>query len=570
MLLSKFTDFNSDVARPDGYNSLEKMISWSRMGWRHVLFFAFIALSIGAVAGAQEAVNSVHNAVLQVRLAVDIFGDEKWVDLWAQGYSALVCVVPIVATGFAVHRFGRLPTILVGLLLLCGSLCGSFLIEGSMIADDSDAAKAENITKAVWYAVSYGISSWWLIQSLLAIVYVFCYEVTPIKFRVPAVLGVFLMETLGSLAVGLARQYISNSVTVNDEEMLAKYGETNFEEGKQYDLYFAQIEALFKPISIVCWSLVVAALIMGLAVIRRDTPAHLVNRGETGLVYDRLVVDGTENSQERVPMTKEEFAVNAGRETDDALGFCAIVKRAVGPFAVIAQLLLSIAIMDRSVLTAYYYLVEETLSANGSSVVHDPIPGMLLRHGLSMVGVICAIGVWAWCKDIRFAPAAALVVSAIGSVICASVQVFENDQLMNAKQVSSSMSIVVGVSVVYLALPLLQALVRVLIMDMFTNKSRAVGVLALRAVEVAWIGIVNIASAELRAYSWFFVTVAVLVAVIGAVALGAFYCTKWFDHSLICRDPELDACWLISEKTAEGQIIGSRDRLRPSLNGRSA
>jgi hypothetical protein len=26
------------------------------------------------------------------------------------------------------------------------------------------------------------------------------------------------------------------------------------------------------------------------------------------------------------------------------------------------------------------------------------------------------------------------------------------------------------------------------------------------------------------------------------------------------RDPELDACWLISDKLAEGQIIGSRDR----------
>jgi len=429
----------------------------------------------------------------------------------------------------------------------------------------------ENSVKAAVFLFGYGVSTWVLIQPILAIVYLYCYEVTPIRFRVPAVLGVSLMETLGSLAVSLAQEFIVRSVEpMTDDDLLVIYEPQYLDAGRAYELAVAQKKALFEPISIAVWAMLGTTILVGLFAVRRDTPIHLVNRGEAGLVYDRLVADGSENSKERVPMTRDEFLVNSGKETEQALNLSDVVKRAVSPMALLTLLLLSVTIMDRSVLTAYHYLMLETLGLPDGASVMNPIPGNLLRHGLAMVGIIGALGLWAWCKDIRFTPALSVIITAVGSIICASVSAFdENDFYKQVAELSSTLSVCVGVSVIYLGLPLLGALLRAVTMDMFTNKSRAVGVLGMKAVELVWIGLVNIAYMKLRKFSWFYVTNAVIVAVIGGVALGAFYCTKWFDHCLICRDPELDACWLVSDKVADGQIIGSRDRLRPSLTGRS-
>jgi len=459
----------------------------------------------------------------------------------------------------------------VGLVLLCCTVCIPFLLQGSSSSAEGGVRADENSVKAVVFLFGYGVSTWVLIQPILAVAYLYCYEVTPIRFRVPAVLGVALMETLGSYAVGLAQEFIVSNVEPIAKETLEEMYEPQYvDEAQAYYLAIAQRYALFEPISIAVWAMLGATILVGLLAVRRDTPIHLVNRGEAGLVYDRLVADGTENSKERVPMTRDEFLVNSGKEAEQALNFAGVVKRAVSPMALLALLLLSMTIMDRSVLTAYHYLMVEILGLPDGGSVANPVPGDAIRHGLAMVGIIGSLGLWAWCKDIRFAPALAVIITAVGSIICASVSAFdENDLYKQVGELSSTLSVCVGVSVIYLGLPLLGALLRVLIMDMFTNKSRAVGVLGMKAVELVWIGLVNIAYMKLRMFSWFYVTNAVIVAVIGGVALGAFYCTKWFDHCLICRDPELDACWLVSDKVADGQIIGSRDRLRPSLTGRS-
>ena len=551
MFVLRSTPFATNVARPDGYNSLEKMVSWCGMGWRHILIIGFIASTLIALSASRLSLNLSFNGLIQDTLNLKYYQVSADLDDWSRVYACFIAVVPVGLTLLAVNSFGRFMTILTGLVLQMATLCIFFFVDWSATGNQGTDA-----TAGAWATGLLCASNWWLIQSIVAVVFIYCYEVCPIKFRLPAMLGITLMETLGELAVGLSTRAVRASVTspsMSDTMIEEKY--VDFEQGKAWELAATRSEALFGDLPKIILPLLALAILLGLGV-RSDSPASLVIRGRAGIAFDRLFEDGKANTEERIPMTKDEFLVNTRRETEGSLGFRALVSSGISPLALVALLQLAWVIIDKSVLTTYDYVMMDVLEGTGGGEFYDSLYSLLLTKLVAVIGFLSVLALWYWNRDIRFAMAAATLLAAVGAVICSSVSV-DSDSLTWSSQVS----VVVGVSVSYLGMPLLQALVRVLILDLFTNKSRALGVFAFRAIDLIWMGLVALADLEFLSFKWFFVTEATIVAIIGLVALAGFYCTNWFDRSLICRDPELDAGWLISEKGLERTVVGSRERV---------
>jgi hypothetical protein len=79
------------------------------------------------------------------------------------------------------------------------------------------------------------------------------------------------------------------------------------------------------------------------------------------------------------------------------------------------------------------------------------------------------------------------------------------------------------------------------------TKMRATGILT-------WLAVVNFSSdliPLLGRAGWFGpgaeIFSAFFIGVSSILGLAAVYTTNWFKHSLVCRDPEQDAQWLIKE-----------------------
>ncbi len=110
-----------------------------------------------------------------------------------------------------------------------------------------------------------------------------------------------------------------------------------------------------------------------------------------------------------------------------------------------------------------------------------------------------------------------------------------------------------------IAMPVIAALFRALAMDVFPTSTRGKGVFTLKAIEYLLAGVVATCMHEYKSTKLFFPIAAAIAAVMGAMSFWAFYSTKWFEKSLVCRDPELDACWLINPDS-KVSVLGSRDR----------
>ena len=373
------TNSRDNVSRPDGYNSTEKMISWARVGWSHIPIYAFVSLTILAGAVLIAGHDEGHNPHLQEVFNLDYDYIFPGPIRWTQDYMPMLIALALPVVGWAAAKIGRLATILIIFLLTAA------------LAPLCSAARGEEM-----FIAGFAFPVFLFAPSMMLLALIYCYEFTPIKWRVPAILSVSLFDTVGGLMIALCERIVPE---MRDKEPRRDW------------LWMVHELAGLLPVSI--------ALIVGLCV-ARDSPISLVNRGAAGAAYDQLEYNGKQLTTGPVPIPRSEFVHAAEQETLNAMGVCENLKRSSGPLMVVAATAFVWAICDKSVLYVYYYISHYYLGDVPDGAA-DMIPMRLVKHCVSMASLGLALFGWMTLKDIRFAPPLAMLVLAMGTLTCATV-----------------------------------------------------------------------------------------------------------------------------------------------------
>jgi len=354
---------------------------------------------------------------------------------------------------------------------------------------------------------------------------------------------------------------LADKMRTQEEQEEGQEASRNIWENRQY---------IFMLVPIITLSL---AAIAGLVFVRRDTPLSTVNCQKKPLTaYDQLVKQGVENTSEPIPMSREEFEINAEKEFE-ALGtsntFIGVVKKSfLGPILVLIGVAFIDSVIEQVFWKYYYWYAANYL---GKGYFRDFLPMLILEHSVSLGGIVACIALYMWVKDIRFIPPSALLIASLGAVICASVNVIAEDGYpRDVEEISNSLvRITAGVVLLILSRHVYLSTFKVVLMDLFPTNSRARGVFVYRAIEILFASSISAISEEFKTSRSFMIILAVISAGIGALIFAVFYTTQWFENSLVCRDPELDAGWLIDHSQQPTTIVGSRDKVIPTSSSNS-
>jgi hypothetical protein len=521
-----------NVCRPDGYNTSEKLLSWSRLGWGHFGIYSFVAFCIAGIGSINEA--TVKNFNIVILRVLDIYDLEEARPLqnWTREYNTFLIFPVMIAFAFLVgSRFGRFIP-LIG-AILCTIAISPLLWE---------------VSSPKLYVLGSSLTQFLLLPIVSVLVYMYCYETTPMRYRAPIMIGMAIFETLGAFVVGLVNEMIPAEMPETDDEVA---------DGE--DRYIN----LWRTIQISSYAPALLALVIGLAFVHRDTPLCLVVRGYASSVYDYLFEHGSNNSSEPVPVSREDFLINTDIEKHDSITLGENLRIAMGPMCVVFIASIAYTSADRIFVDSYYYAAEQIM---GEGYLHHFLPGMIMNHFVSMAGLFLAVlGWWKW-KDIRFVPAVAGLCIAIGALICSTVEVVEmnsNGYPLMTEDISSPNTVVVGIIPVLFGMAILKASIRIVALDLFTIGNRFQGMFVLKAFEILAYAVNGVWCTFAINYEWCFIISAGVVAVISGSIFAAFYLTKWFDHSIICRDPETDACWLVQEKYVEQSLFSRGGSTNP-------
>jgi len=446
------------------------------------------------------------------------------IEIWTCTYSGFFWAIPMGAVGFVVDskRVGRFISFMM-ILTIC--------IAGSLVFMLTEL-------NTVVTAISYSQMAHFALPAAFSISFLFCYEFVPLKYRLVALLSLTCVETFGKMMTGLADKMRDPE---NNEDL----------DNRNQILIIVPIVFIGLAIIVALWA------------VRRDTPLSMVScRNKATTAYDQLVQLG--NTAEPIPMSREEFEINSEKEIE-ALGslnhfFGSIKKCLWGPIGV----LLGVAFIDacfEQVFERYYYWY--TSDHLGKGYMHDFLPMFILDHSLALGGMIACIGLYLWVKDIRFVAPTALLIATLGGVICASVDVIAKDGFPRDMEdiVGSMARITTGVVMLVFGRYVYTAVFKILTMDLFTTKTRGRGIFVNRAIQIFMVSLIGSLTEELKTKRSYMIILAVIAAGISALIFALFYTTQWFEKSLICRDPELDAGWLISNsQLQQTTVLGSRDK----------
>ena len=515
-----------NVARPEGYSSTEKLISWARMGWRHVGLFAFPFISIMSV----MVLGGGMDQLMWPQLFLLDKGSNLWVarfEPWIREYPSYVAVPFLLVAGFAVDRFGRTVSMLATLVIALGA-----------------TALAGLGNSPTYFVLAYGMVVNLLYPLIFGISFIFIYESTPLKYRLIALLCISLAENMGSLILGLA---------------------TTEAEGLQYD--DPRWEGRISTIYIVAAVAIALSIALGLIfTMGRDTILSMVNcTGTSSRAYDLTVAYGRKNTTEPVPLSREEYIGNAQVELAECPSLCSTLKGSmIGPFCIMVSAGLINAITTKYFLCTYWSVAVNYFGGEDQASL---IEMMLCQHGLTMFGVLVAIALYVWIKDIRFVPAVGYLLVALGCVICSSVKALdENGNLLGVSTMPGALTASLGACLIVVSALVSVSAIKIMIMDVFPTSCRGRGVFVFVATEYLFMGIEGMLYNFVRQDRWVSILQAAIVAAVGVGVFAAFYLTNWFDKSILFRDPELDACWLISSKlTNTIPVVGSRDKLRSPM-----
>jgi hypothetical protein len=491
------------------------------MGWRHAGLFAFAALSILALMVLGGGMDEL---VWPQLYQIDKKSDFDKCEAWIRERSSFLMVPFVLATGFVVDRYGR-TLVLLGLLVI------SLGITGLAAFTQSTAG----------FVIAYGTSVNWLFPAIASISAIFVYEFVPLKHRLISLLCLGLAEPMGAVLMGLA---------IESADSIAYYD----------PLWIDRQETIY----IVAAAAIAVTIAVGVIFTKgRDTILSMVNCGnEAGKAYDLTVTDGRKNTSEPVPLSREEYIDNAQIERAECPSLLSSLKGLmVGPFCVLASAGLINAIATKFFSATYWNLAVDFFGGENQESL---IELTLLQHGLTIFGVLVAISLYVWIRDIRFVPPVGYLLVALGCVICASVNAIgEDGSLVKASTLPGALTASLGACLIVVSSLVAVSSMKVIIMDVFPTSCRGRGVFVFAALEYLFMGIVGSLYSYMRTDRWVAIVLAAIVAAVGVGVFASFYLTSWFEKSILFRDPELDACWLISSKlTNEIPIVGSRDKLR--------
>ena len=527
-------NFDQNVSRPDGYNSLEKLMSWARIGWSHAPVYCFLAIclvaSVSGIAGLQYVIYHP----LQVWFKIDYNEIVRVWDRWINEICPVLAVPLALISGVAVTKLGTFRT------LVCANILSIAL------------------TPILWKAATpamlvagWTLTNFWLLPSVSILSFLFCYEATPIKWRVPCIFLLSLLESLASLVFGVANTLSGESVKLSELDFVspskfaAALNDALGEARYQFCFYF-----IFGTLGIA----LLAALLL-----RRDSCISLVCRNRVEEAFEQLFKQGANSlTNEPLPMTETEFIANAETELKVSLSSVAIFRRAMLPLALLMLASLALNIADLIFATNYYFKFEDLL---GEGYSYNMFPGMLARYGAASVGLLLGLAMWFKMKDIRFIPAVGVFCMGIGGLVLSTIKVLDSSgyPLETKSLKPSSSSIIIGVLLMTVGQFVLKACVQILVMDLFSNKSRGNGLFVFKAVDLICYALCYSAAYYLKTANWFFVLHAAVITVVGCLMFAAFYMTSWFDHSMLFRDPETDACWLVSGKVSSTNGYSYKD-----------
>jgi hypothetical protein len=228
------------------------------------------------------------------------------------------------------------------------------------------------------------------------------------------------------------------------------------------------------------------------------------------------------------------------------------LKRIRGPFALV--ILMAIAFgMSKPDSEFMQHIAAEALLGSNGTVEQLGLIGvaiMISSVGLSLVA-------WRLNKDVRYLPFVGLLLCSIAGfmfVSRSSTDIFMQRIKMESMgfgetKLSRSDAFMFGANYVFgsIGSPIVVCSVRLLIMDLMPTKIRGLGIMLVAGLMSASYGIAQTLLTLSFAAE---VVVTIMICAAGVLGMAAMYTTNWFDNSLLCRDPEQDAQWLVQESTS--------------------
>ena len=452
--------------------------------------------------------------------------DRDSIDMW--GSAAAVPL--IVICGILADKYGRL-------WLLAGLVMAALLIESLFLSFMA------TMTISMYVNIKF------VTVAITGLALLMAYESVPLKFRLPVLVGLSIPASLGSAICEVAA-YALDNMMVTEELADPEIDLTSvlLMETVDEDLAVKDRRVLLMK-QVVTGALLLASFLAIVIVLRRQVGLWRIFKEASSKLYVTMVAQ--KGKQETgfdaipcpVPVTRTEFVVNISNETVRH-SWSEIVRNARGPLVLLLVLAIAEGLSYNSL---YTYEVLATQVVFGDSVMGF-VP-RVVSTVMMMISTLIYVVVWFFCKDVRYVAFAGLVLCAVSSFIALAapletmIDAMRNDEMEKVDAVAFTAGYLMATT----GLAFASASLRMFVLDLLPTKMRATGILTWLALVsfsndlVPLLGGAGWTGAGVDIFSAFFIGIASIV------GLAAVYTTNWFNHSLVCRDPELDAQWLVKE-----------------------
>jgi hypothetical protein len=194
-------------------------------------------------------------------------------------------------------------------------------------------------------------------------------------------------------------------------------------------------------------------------------------------------------------------------------------------------------------------------------------PAAVIAQGVEVATVMSVIAAWFYNdrRDIRFIIPIGFTLVAIGPLLilsCSVTSITEdvlNREVGLLKQIDThNRSFYVGIAIGGLINAIGEAIVRLVVyvvtLDFFPTHVRLIGMLGMVAsidCGLCFSQITPLFGLSLRSHDVLWLSYESVVSILG---LAVTYVTQWFDQSLLCKDPELNANWLVADDETNSLI----------------
>lgn len=493
------TPFLSDLCRTEKYNVGEKMISW--LGNRYGPMFVIVLVLFAAGWSGADPVTFL------IMPRPDTF-ISKW--------GSTLAIPLLVITGILADKYGRLRflALLALITVLIEGLFASFMV---------------TMTYSIYLNVNY------VTVAITGLALLMAYESVPLKYRLPALVGLSIPAALGSVLCDIVGSVINVNMSIDKNVDYEAMADQDHRATKD------RIVLLIKQV--IGITLMLSSFIAIVIVLRRQVGLwRIFNEASSKLYMTMIAQKGKQDTNFDditcpVPVTRCEFVINISNETvrDSCWD---IVKAARGPLVLLLTLSIAEGLSFNS-LNMYEVMMEKEVY-RPDFMGSDP---RVTTTVLMIIASLVYIVLWYFHRDVRYVAFLGLILCAVSSFIALAAPI---EVALDGDRVDTTV-FTVGYIMATVGLFFASASLRLFVLDLMPTKMRGTGILT-------WVAVVNFSTdliPLLGEAGWYGsgteIFSAFFIGVSSILGLAAVYTTNWFKHSLVCRDPELDAQWLIKE-----------------------